>query len=78
MNVASRNNLWIYLSNLSLTTKDKQWLSQKLLESTKEDKAHSKAEEALRQLDGCWAHEDMDDSLECDIENIRSMNARKL
>ena len=35
MDVAAMNNLWDYLSGLSLTAKNKQWLSEKLLESTK-------------------------------------------
>ena len=50
MNVAAMNNLWHYISGLSLTAKNKQWLSQKLLESTRREKASSKADEALRKL----------------------------
>ena len=76
MNVASMNNLWNYLSGLSLTAKNKQWLSQKLLESTKLDKVPSKAEEALRKLDGCWVGEDLDDALEDEILSIRKQEAR--
>lgn len=77
MNVASMNNLWDYLSGLSLTARNKQWLSQKLLESAKQKKVSSKAEEALRKLDGCWACEDIiDDTLEHDILNIRNHEAR--
>lgn len=76
MNVASMNNLWDYLSGLSLTARNKQWLSQKLLESAKQKKVSSKAEEALGKLDGCWACEDIDDTLEHDILNIRNHEAR--
>ena len=76
MNVASMNNLWDYLSGLSLTARNKQWLSQKLLESAKQKKVSSKAEEALSKLDGCWACEDIDDTLEHDILNIRNHEAR--
>ena len=76
MNVASMNNLWNYLSGLSLTAKNKQWLSQKLLESTKLDKVPSKAEEALRKLDGCWAGEELDDAIEDEILSIRKQEAR--
>lgn len=61
MNVASLNNLWDYLSGLSLTANNKRWLSQKLLESTKQSSVSCKADDVLRQLDGCWANEDMDD-----------------
>lgn len=57
MNVASLNNLWDYLSGLSLTANNKRWLSQKLLESTKQSSVSSKADDVLRQLDGCWANE---------------------
>ena len=35
-----------------------------------------KADEALRKLDGCWACEDIDDSLERDVLSIRSHEAR--
>lgn len=76
MNVAAMNNLWDYLSGLSLTAKNKQWLSEKLLESTKQEKASSKAEEVLRTLDGCWACEDTNDALENDILSIRKQKAR--
>jgi hypothetical protein len=76
MNVPAMNNLWHYISGLSLTAKNKQWLSQKLLESTRREKASSKADEALRKLDGCWACEDIDDSLERDVLSIRSHEAR--
>ena len=76
MNVAAMNNLWDYLSGLSLTASNKRWLSQKLIESTKQEKVPSKAEEVLRKLDGCWACEDMDDALEHEILNIRNQEAR--
>ena len=76
MNVAAMNNLWDYLSGLSLTAKNKQWLSDKLLESTKQEKDSSKAEDALRQLDGCWACEDIDDALEQDVLSVRNQKAR--
>lgn len=36
------NNLWHYISGLSLTAKNKQWLSQKLLESTRRKKLRQK------------------------------------
>ena len=78
MNVAAMNNLWDYLSRLSLTAKNKQWLSEKLLESTKQEKVSSKAEDALRQLDGCWACEDIDDALEQDVLSIRNQKAREI
>lgn len=78
MDVASMNNLWDYLSGLSLTVRNKEWLSRKLLESMKQDKAISKADEVLRQLDGCWARDDMDDSLEHDIMSIRNQEARNV
>lgn len=76
MNVASLNNLWDYLSGLSLTANNKRWLSQKLLESTKQSSVSSKADDVLRQLDGCLANEDMDDTLEHDILSVRSREAR--
>ena len=36
----------------------------------------SKADDVLRQLDGCWANEDMDDTLEHDILSVRSREAK--
>lgn len=49
---------------------------KKILESTKQKRVPSKAEEALHELDGCWACEDMDGALEHEILSIRKQEAR--
>lgn len=35
MNTATINSLWGYLQSLSLSNRNKQWLAEKLIESTK-------------------------------------------
>lgn len=76
MNVASMNNLWDDLSGLSLTERNKQWLSQKLRKSTKQEDVFSKAEEVPCGWDGCWTCEDIDGSLEHAILCTRNQEAR--
>ncbi len=77
MNATSMNNLWSYLSGLSLTVQNKRWLSDKLIESARSaDSSLSKADRALRLLDGCWANDDDSEELANTILSLRKGKAR--
>lgn len=50
MNTATINSLWGYLQSLSLSNRNKQWLAEKLIESTKAKVADYTIEELDRHL----------------------------
>lgn len=52
MNAVSLNNLWTYLSGLSLTAQNRRWLSEKLIEFDNK-KGEASSSYPLRTLDGC-------------------------
>lgn len=78
MNAISMNNLWIYLSGLSMSAQNKRWLSDRLIESARSDKASSKADYVLRELDGCWANDSDAEDMSNTMLNLRKDKAREV
>lgn len=58
MNTIALNNLWSYLQGLSLSTSNKKWLSDRLMESVKDSNTLTDKEKELESLSGVWAGED--------------------
>lgn len=77
MDTIALNNLWNYLQGLSLSAKNKRWLSDKLIESMPHS-THTAADDVLRHLDGCWAEDSDADMLEQSILGVREQNARDI
>lgn len=50
MNTTTINSLWTYLQSLSLSNRNKQWLAEKLIESTKANVANYTIEEIDQHL----------------------------
>ena len=51
MSTTAMNNLWNYLQGLSLSSRNKRWLAERLIESTAEPKANQRTEEVITEAD---------------------------
>ncbi|MBO5641040.1 MAG: hypothetical protein J5900_01215 [Prevotella sp.] len=56
MNTVAMNNLWTYLQGLSLTAKNKKWLSERLIEPKAVDKPVMTDEEIKEGLNLAFMH----------------------
>lgn len=78
MNAISMNNLWTYLSGLSMSAQNKRWLSDKLIESARTNNTTKNADNALRELDGCWASDNDAEEMASAILNMRREKPRNV
>lgn len=51
MSTTAMNNLWKYLQGLSLSSQNKRWLAERLMESTSEQDGNRKAEGKITEAD---------------------------
>lgn len=51
MNLVSMNNLWNYLKGLSMSAQNRQWLAERLLESSIDPTSISKADTTITEKD---------------------------
>ena len=51
MSTTAMNNLWNYLQGLSLSSRNKRWLAERLIESTAEQETNRQAEGKITEAD---------------------------
>lgn len=78
MNARALNNLWSYLQGLSLSDRDKRWLSNELIKSSRTVKHTQTMNSALLRLDGCWKNDDDSEELANAILKARGGRAREV
>ena len=54
MNTVAMNNLWTYLQGLSLTAKNKKWLSERLLEPVRASVKMADADDSVMTDEEVW------------------------